>query len=180
MALVLLTLADIKSHIRLENSAANAYLTLLGESIEAYIADLLGVAWEEKVITGEKVASGPRILPVLFHPIISIEEIRGVYPSGSVIPEGEYQSSKYGVERRWEHGRWDNVEYEIDYTAGFNEDVPIPPQLKVVALQIIASTYRNQDGRQGEGNKGGSVTWNNMLTDGQKLILEGCSYRSMF
>lgn len=181
MALKMLSLPVLKDYIKLTSDAADSNLTALGEDVEAWLENRLGVSLAPRNVVDERVRGGGRLLRVLVHPVTDVTAVKVSIPYGvEDVSAEEYEASEYGVERLASWPLWDYYEYKVTYTAGYANAAACPAELRLLAMQLIAKVYRNQDDHASESSKGGGLTWNDHLNEFQRMILDDCSYQRVF
>lgn len=183
MALQALTIDQLRDAVRLTSSAADTRLTLLGESIEDFLAEYLGVKLVPTVITGERVPGGGRWLRTLYGPVTAVTSVSVAVPSDlsdPSVPNTEYEIHPEGLLSKHEQTLWVYYEYSVTYTTGYANAAAVPPRFKQVALELVSASYFNPGGKQGQSNKAGSVSWSLMLSERQQQMLESISHRRMF
>ena len=183
MALKMLTIEQVKSRIKLTATPADADLSLLAESLEDFIAENLGLSLSPREVESELLKGGGRYLRPAVNPVTEISEITVFTPADTVvtITEDDYLITEEGILRKGSGCRyWEYEEYLISYTAGYADAAACPARLKQAALKMVAQLYSNPDGKMSVGSKAGSTVWNELIDRDTRLLLESCSYRSMF
>ena len=154
-----LTLAQIKAHLRVEGTDEDTYLTALAGGVEDWAARYLGVAWSSAARTEDLDGGGVGLWPSY----CPVSAVTSVTDNETAIAES---TDNYAVwndqvlrddRSRWGDGR---ARYRVVYTGGYSA---VPDGIVVALLQLVSRAYDNRGGKAGEAAAGWSGNWQELL-----------------
>lgn len=175
MALLLTTLANIKAHVRMAGSNADALLTLIGAASESWVAERICAAFKVEEVEAERIDGGGELLRVLRRPLVAVSEIVDAF-DGEVIPEEDYEIDGDAIRvvptgssnPVWGCGR---TRWKVTYTGGFNNgndpvpdgSIAAPVGLELVVLNLTKRQWMIGEGVVSSGSQGLNASFDKLF-----------------
>lgn len=179
---VLVTLSEMKTHLKMSSDAADTYIQTLIDGCEEFAAQELGVSFSPENGKVEYVDGGGELLYCSTLPVRTITEVVDTYYD-DIVEADRYRldGRGRGVQRvigepLWETG---SERFKVTYDGGYHTIDAVPVGIKLFVFGLVGKVWFNRDGRMSEGGSV-SVNWGSVMDSDFRKIVEVHSLKRTF
>lgn len=150
----LVTLDQIEAHVGIQPNSQDAYLQVLLDACEEWIAQYCGVAFSEATVTERLDGGGQSLRPTRL-PVVSVTSVTDTLQSDTLIDATAYRiSTRKSRIMREDLDVWDRGEerYQAVYVGGYGgngqSSIAAPTGLKLCLLEVIGNAYATRRGER--------------------------------